>query len=87
MDEKVIFIKTAFKHHVTKEDICQALEYPRYEDLMEQYVNKYLTIGYDRKANLLEIMYNIIDGGPGSEDTILVFHAMPCRPEWRELAN
>jgi hypothetical protein len=35
---------------------------------------RYLLIGFDRSANLLEIMYNVID-----ENTIKVFHAMRCR--------
>jgi hypothetical protein len=39
-----------------------------------------LIIGFDRKANLLEIMYNIID-----EDTINVFHAMKCRKNFLPL--
>ena len=40
----------------------------------EECENKYLVIGFDKNANLLEIMYNVID-----EDTINVFHAMECR--------
>jgi hypothetical protein len=41
------------------------------------YTNKYLVIGFDTKGILLEIMYNIID-----EDSINVFHAMPCREQF-----
>jgi hypothetical protein len=33
-----------------------------------------LLIGFDRKGNPLEILYNIIDN-----DTINVFHALRCR--------
>jgi hypothetical protein len=36
--------------------------------------DQYLLIGFDLKGNPLEIMYNIIDN-----ETISVFHAMPCR--------
>jgi hypothetical protein len=36
--------------------------------------SKHLLIGFDRNANHLEIMYNVID-----EDTLVVFHAMKCR--------
>jgi hypothetical protein len=40
----------------------------------EELDGKYLLIGFDRNANLLEVLYNVID-----EDTINVFHAMKCR--------
>jgi hypothetical protein len=82
MDEDIVFVPSAFKHRVTKEAIRQALEHPRYEDLMKGYANKYLALGFDGNANLLEIMYNML--GPLQ---IRVFHAMPCRPLWRYLAN
>jgi hypothetical protein len=36
--------------------------------------SKHLLIGFDRNANHLEILYNVID-----EDTLRVFHAMKCR--------
>jgi hypothetical protein len=82
MDEYIEFVSSAFKHGVAKEAILQALERPRYEDLMEGYANKHLVLGFDGNANLLEIMYNII--GP---EKIRVFHAMPCRRPWEHLAN
>jgi hypothetical protein len=50
------------------------VRHPLYEELMEGIENKWLVIGYDRSGNFLEITYNIID-----EDTVNVFHAMPCR--------
>ena len=34
---------------------------------------RYLLIGFDRNANPIEILYNIID-----DDTLKVFHAMKC---------
>jgi len=36
--------------------------------------NKHLLIGFDRKANLVEVLYNVI-----ADDRIRVFHAMKCR--------
>jgi hypothetical protein len=36
--------------------------------------DKYVLIGFDRKANLIEILYNVIADG-----RIRVFHAMKCR--------
>jgi hypothetical protein len=41
---------------------------------MDGYEEKHLTIGFDTHANLLEVVYNVID-----ERTINVFHAMKCR--------
>jgi hypothetical protein len=48
--------------------------HPLCEQLLESYANKWLIIGYDTAGNLLEVAYNIID-----DDTVNVFHAMPCR--------
>ena len=42
--------------------------------------DKHLLIGFDRKANLIEVLYNVID-----EDRIRVFHAMKCRPAYIRL--
>jgi len=39
-----------------------------------------LLIGFDNNANLLEIMYNVID-----EQTVLVFHAIKCSNMHRAL--
>ena len=46
-----------------------AVAHPLYEDLMEGYVNKYLVIGFDSKARLLEIGYNKIDN-----NNVNIFH-------------
>ena len=35
---------------------------------------RYLLIGFDRNANPIEVLYNVID-----ESTLKVFHAMQCR--------
>ena len=71
------FNKAAFKHGVTEANIRYALSYPLHEQLLESYINKWLIIGYDKAGNLLEVAYNIID-----EETINVFHAMPCRKKF-----
>ena len=62
---------SAFKHSVTEEDIRWAFDTARYDEILDN--GKYLLIGFDRNANLLEILYNVID-----TDTINVFHAMKC---------
>ena len=70
------FNQAAFTHGVTEENMRFALDTARYDGMIdeEECENKYLVIGFDKNANLLEIMYNVID-----EDTINVFHAMRCR--------
>jgi hypothetical protein len=35
---------------------------------------KHLLIGFNRNANLIELLYNVID-----DNTVRVFHALPCR--------
>jgi hypothetical protein len=53
-----------------------------YESQMSDFDKKYLLIGFDTKANLIEVMYNIVDN-----NVINVFHAMPCRKSFRELID
>ena len=72
MDMEIKYVRSAFKHHATEEDIRWAFDTARYDELLS--AGKYLLIGFDRNANLLEILYNVLD-----HDTINVFHAMPCR--------
>ena len=64
----------AFRHGVSKENIRHVLRYAEYDAPMEDMDDKYIAIGFDTNANLLEIMYNPIDN-----HTINVFHAMSCR--------
>ena len=54
----------------------------KYDDTFEEDPEKHLLIGFDRNANLLEIMYNVID-----EQTIKVFHAMKCTNTFRVLLD
>ena len=79
----IIINESALKRkEISEEDILQALAFPLVDRLMPEYRNKYLLIGFDRKGNLLEIMYNIrSDGGYN------VFHAMKCRKEFYHLAE
>ncbi|MCL1837268.1 MAG: hypothetical protein FWG46_06960 [Treponema sp.] len=70
----------AFKHDVTEADILRAFETFIYEDPIEDADNKYLLLGFNLKGNLIEVMYNRID-----EDSINVFHAMPCRTTYRNM--
>jgi hypothetical protein len=74
MDVIVKFVPSAFKHKVTEENIRHAILNYRYDDVFDDDPEKHLLIGFDSNANLLEILYNVID-----EQYIKVFHAMRCR--------
>jgi len=80
MVPEIIFVPSAFKHGVMKEDIFRAFETFIYEDPLEDIDNKYLLLGFNRNGNLIEVMYNKIRG-----DAVKVFHAMPCRKAFREM--
>ncbi|MCL2411423.1 MAG: hypothetical protein FWC97_07245 [Treponema sp.] len=79
MDIVINFSKSAFKHDVTEADIRLAFDNNLYDerldesDGLEDIEAKYLLIGFDSNANLIEVIYNVID-----EDVIKVFHAMKC---------
>ena len=77
---KLSIISSAFKHGVTKDDIVRAFETFIYEDMIENFDNKHLLLGFNLVGNLIEIMYNRI-----SNEAIKVFHAMPCRKAFREM--
>jgi hypothetical protein len=70
----VEFNPAAFKHGITEADIRNALSNFLYDDMIDEFENKRLLLGFDINGNLLEIMYNEID-----EQTVNVFHAMRCR--------
>ncbi|MHC6204020.1 hypothetical protein ACYULU_12600 [Breznakiellaceae bacterium SP9] len=74
IDIVVRFIPSAFKHGVTEANIRHAILNWKYDDVLEDDPDKRLLIGFDSNANLLEIIYNDIDG-----EAIRVFHAMKCR--------
>jgi hypothetical protein len=59
---------------LTTTNIRHAILNRVYDDVFDDEPEKYLLIGFDNNANLLEIMYNAID-----EQNIKVFHAMKCR--------
>ena len=79
MDIAIKFNKAAFKHGIAEADIRMAFDNVLYDERLddsdgEDEINaRYLLIGFDRNANLLEILYNVID-----DDTLKVFHAMRC---------
>jgi hypothetical protein len=72
-------LSSSYKHGQTKEDILSALERSIYDETLETDPNKTLSIGYDRNAKLLEIIFHVL-----SDEHIVVFHAMPCRKHYIE---
>jgi len=80
------FNPSAFKHNISEADIRRAFDTAIYDGWFNegkgQDMDKYLLIGFDKKDNPLEILYNIID-----DKTINVFHAMGCRNIFHHLLN
>ena len=75
----VEILPSATKHGLSKEDILHALRYGIHDETLESDPNKTLSIGYDGKARLLEVIFHVI-----SDEHIVVFHSMPCRKTYLE---
>ena len=84
MDIAIEFNCAAFKHGVSEADIQMAFDTAKYDGLLDEddpdAENKYVLIGFDRKANLIEVLYNVI-----ADDRLRVFHAMKCRAAFIQL--
>jgi len=82
---KIEFNPSAFKHGCTEDDVYKAIDTFCYDgDVIDDVdaENKFLLIGFDLNANLIEVMYNVID-----DNSINVFHAMKCREVYIYLAE
>ncbi|MCL1836809.1 MAG: hypothetical protein FWG46_04595 [Treponema sp.] len=86
MDFVIEFNKAAFEHQVSEADIKMAFDRVEYDALFEEddpdAEDKNLLIGFDTNANLIEVLYNVID-----EDRVRVFHAMKCRSQFFPLLS
>ncbi|MCL2382346.1 MAG: hypothetical protein FWC64_12305 [Treponema sp.] len=80
MEPDFIFRHTAFKHGLGEADIRHAFETCRYMGQYGDRENVYLLLGFDTKANPVEILYNEI-----GEKSVNVFHAMPCQSRFLRL--
>jgi len=81
MGPEIVFVPSAFKHKFSEENIRWVLLNHLADGIIEEdNETKYLSIGFDKSGNLLEVMYNLID-----ERTIKVFHAMRCRRQFYEM--
>jgi len=71
---------SARRHGVDEEDMVHAVEHAvAVEDVGED-PDRWLVIGPDRAANLLELVVLVTDDG-----SQLIIHAMPMRPKYRRL--
>jgi hypothetical protein len=82
MEAYIKFVPSAFKHGITEAQIRCAILNWRYDDIDVDDPEKHLLIGFDHNANLVEIMYNVID-----ERLVKVFHADKCTKEHHALLN
>ena len=77
MVPEIVFVSSAFKHNISEENIRWVLLNHLADGIIEEdNEKKYLSIGFDKTGNLLEVMYNLID-----EQKIKVFHAMRCQKQ------
>jgi len=74
MEPEIVFVPSAFKHKVTREDIIHAFRTRIRAGLLGGQGNKYGFIGFNRAGNPIEVFYN-----PIGDDKIRIFHAMDCR--------
>ena len=74
VEPEIVFVPSAFKHGVTRDDIIHAYLTRIHDSLLESCGNKYGFIGFNLAGNPIEVFYN-----PIGDDTIKVFHAMGCR--------
>ena len=80
MELEFILRNTAFKHGLDEADIRHAFKTCRYMGQYGDRENVYLLLGFNTKANPVEILYNEID-----ENGVNVFHAMPCQSRFLRL--
>jgi len=71
---------TACRHGITDEDILHAIEHSMLVDDLGEDPDRWLVIGPDHAANLLELVVLITSDGDE-----LIIHAMPLRPRYRKL--
>jgi hypothetical protein len=82
MEPKIVCRGSAFKHGVTEADIRHAFKTVRYDGPVKGYDDKFLLLGFDTKANPIEVIYNEF-----GEDGLNVFHAKLCDPKYFSLLN
>lgn len=71
---------SAHRHDITADDILHAIEHSLLVDDLGEDPDRWLVIGPDRAANLLEVV--VIVTAEGDE---VIIHAMPLRAVFRKL--
>ena len=80
VEPAITFNESAFKHGATKADIRNAFLTLKLDMALDDEAEKFVLVGFDINANLIEVMYNI------TEDNVIdVFHAMKCCKKYRDL--
>ncbi|GHV57733.1 hypothetical protein AGMMS49579_24010 [Spirochaetia bacterium] len=69
MECEFFFRESAFQHKLTEADIRHGFETCHYMGLYDERENVYILLGFDTKANPIEILYHVIgensvNGGP-----------------------
>jgi hypothetical protein len=82
MELEFVFRESAFKHALEEADIRHAFKTCRYMGQYGDRENVYLLLGFDLKANPVEIMYNEF-----GVNGVNIFHAMPCQKHLLPLFN
>jgi hypothetical protein len=82
MEPSIEFNPAAFKHGASEADIRHAITTARYDGPIEDGNNKYLLVGFDTRANPLEVLYNEM-----GDNGMYVFHAMTCRNAYLHFLN
>ena len=80
MELEYRFRESALKHGVTEADVRHAFENYRVIRQFRDRENMYLLIGFDTKANPIEILYNEF-----GDNGVNVFHAMECQSRFLRL--
>ena len=80
MELEFVFRDSAFKHGLTEADIRHAFVNYRTIRQFQNRENVYLLIGFDLKANPVEILYNEF-----GENGVNIFHAMACQSRFLNL--
>ena len=81
LDElEFFFRKSAFQHNLAEADIRHGFETARFIGQYKDREDVLLLLGFDTKANPIEILYNEY-----GENGVNVFHAMPCQSKFLEL--
>jgi hypothetical protein len=73
---------TAHRHGIADDDMLHAVEHSMLVDDIGEDPDRWLVIGPDRAANLLELVVLITDEGD-----VLIIHAMPLRAVYRRLLD